>query len=169
MVMSTGAIPLKTTRRKRLKMIQRIQTLYLLLAVAVVVACLCLPVGTVEPAGMGVSAVLYNLGLYGANGLAACPVLFADLVVLAALSLVTVFLYRRRALQMKLCVAGVVLCLVWYVYYAYCAFVSLSVGGAVFHVRFAACLPFVALVLLLMARRGVKADDRLVRSMDRIR
>ncbi len=150
-------------------MIQRIQSLYLLLAAAVLMVCICLPIGSVEPQGMGVPAAFYSLGLKQSQGFAFHPLLFIDLVLTAALALVTVFMFKRRQLQMRLCVVGVVLCLLWYAVYAYCACVCLPVDGAVFHVGFAACLPAVALILLLMARRGVKADEELVRSMDRIR
>jgi hypothetical protein len=38
-----------------------------------------------------------------------------------------------------------------------------------FHPRFAGCLPLVGLILFVLAYRGIKADEELVRSMDRIR
>ena len=43
-------------------MIQRKQTLYLLLSLVVTVACLCMPVAKLEPQGMGLSTLIYNLG-----------------------------------------------------------------------------------------------------------
>ncbi len=150
-------------------MIQRIQTLYLLLAEAVLIVCLCLPIGSVEPQGMGASDLFYNIGLYQEHGFMVRPVLFVDIIVTAILSSVAVCLYRRRPLQMRLCKVGILLCLLWYAYYAYNAFVGLHSGGAVFHVRFAACLPFVAIVLMALAHRSIKADEQLVKSMDRIR
>ena len=42
-------------------MIQRKQTLFLLLAVIVCALCLFLPVGSVEPKGMGADSLIYNL------------------------------------------------------------------------------------------------------------
>ena len=150
-------------------MIQRIQTVYLLLAVAALLACLCLPIGCLEPQGMGTATLWYNLGLLGEQGFVTHPIPFVGLVVAAGFSLLTIFQYRRRALQMRLCVVGIVLCLLWYGYYAFSALASLPTGGVTFHLRFAACLPLVAIILLALARRGVKADDKLVKSMDRIR
>ena len=35
--------------------------------------------------------------------------------------------------------------------------------------QFASCLPLVALILVLMARKGVSDDEKLVRAADRIR
>ncbi len=150
-------------------MIQRIQTVFLLLAVAALLACLCLPIGSVEPQGMGAPAVWYNLGLTHAQGLEARPVPFVCLIVTGALTLLTIFQYRHRTRQMRFCVACMVLCALWYAYYLFSALVSLPAGGATFHVRFAACLPLVAIILLALAHRGIKADERLVKSMDRIR
>ena len=44
-------------------MIQRKQSIFLLIAFIVSVVCLCQPLGTVEPAGMGASFKLNNLFL----------------------------------------------------------------------------------------------------------
>lgn len=149
-------------------MIQRKQTIYLLLAVAALVACLCLPIGRIEPRGMGVATVWYNLGLYTDRAFSAQPMPFVDLVVAGVLSFVAIFLYKQRKVQARLCSVGLVLCLAWYAYYAFCALNEFQSGGT-FHVSFAACLPFVAAVLLVLARKGIVADEKLVRSMDRIR
>lgn len=150
-------------------MIQRKQTLYLLLALAAMIVCLCLPIGRIEPAGMGVATVWYNVGLYGSTSFVAHPILFVDLVVAGALSLVTIFLYHHRRAQMRLCTVSSVLCVLWYACYLFCVYAVTDFQAGTFHVGFAACLPFVALVFLILAHRGVKADDDLVKSMDRIR
>ena len=150
-------------------MIQRIQTVYLLLAVAALLACLCLPIGSVEPQGMGLPAVWYNLGLNQGEGLDIRPLPFVCLVVTGALMHTTVFQYRHRARQMRFCTACMVLCVLWYACYLTGALVTLPADGATFHVRFAACLPLVAFILTALAHRGIKADERLVKSMDRIR
>lgn len=68
-------------------MIQRIQTLYLMLAVAVLISCLAMPIGSVEPQGMGVSAKMFNLGLYQGENFTAYPLLLADLVITATMPL----------------------------------------------------------------------------------
>ena len=44
-------------------MIQRKQSVFLLLAFIASVVCLCLRIGDIEPAGMGVGFKLYNLML----------------------------------------------------------------------------------------------------------
>ncbi len=150
-------------------MIQRIQTLYLLLAEAVLIVCLCLPIGSIEPQGMGSFHLLYNIGIYQEQGFVVRPILFADIVITAILSSATVCMYRRRPLQMRLCKVGILLCLLWYAYYAYSAFIGLQANGNIFHVRLAASFPLIAIILMVLAHRSIKADERLVKSMDRIR
>lgn len=149
-------------------MIQRKQTIFLLLAVSALIVCLCLPIGRIEPKGMEMPTIWYNLGLFTDGAVHTQPVPFVDLVIAGTLSFIAIFLYKKRMLQARLCTASMILCLAWYAYYAFCALNEFQTGGT-FHVAFAACLPFVAFVLLILARRGITADEKLVRSMDRIR
>ena len=150
-------------------MIQRKQTIYLLLALAALIVCLCLPIGKLTSnAKQGAEVAVYNIGLYTSTGLDAHPVLFTDIVVVATLSFINIFLYNKRKLQMKICVVNIVLCLVWYAYYAFMA-LSMFKGIGLFSMSFAVCLPLVAMILLILARAGIKADEELIRSMSRIR
>lgn len=111
---------------------------------------------------------VYNLGFYTNTGIKAHPILFVDIVVAATLSFINIFLYKKRKLQMKICVVGILLCLVWYAYYAFMAF-SMFKGIGTFSMSFAVCLPLVAIILLALARSGIKADEELIKSMSRIR
>lgn len=146
-------------------MIQRKQTIYLLLALAALIVCLCLPIGkTAVSPSVGGIVVYYNLGAYLGNSFTPHPVPFVDLVIAGTIALVTIFLYKKRKVQMKLCVLDIILCLLWYGWYIA---MVLTVDGM--NVAFGACLPLVAVIFLFMARRGVKADEELIKSMDRIR
>lgn len=151
-------------------MIQRKQTLYLLLSLIVTVVCLCMPVAMLEPQGMGLSTLIYNLGtVVPDQGITFSNwPLFALLVVTIPLEACAIFLYRKRPLQAILCAWSMVFCLAWYVYYA---FALLNGFGQeyTFHLQFAACLPLVAIIALVLARRGIIHDEKLVRSADRIR
>lgn len=149
-------------------MIQRKQTVFLLMALAAVIVCLCMPLGKIEPKGMGAEALWYNLGLYSNGKVIAHPLPFVDLVIVGTLAFSDIFLYRRRPLQAKLCIVNIILCLVWFATCAYYAFAVFPAVGT-FHPMFAGCLPLVALILFVMAYRGIKADEELIKSMDRIR
>lgn len=146
-------------------MIQRKQTIYLLLALAAIIVCLCLPIGKAAVASsIGGTVVYYNLGAYLGNAFTPHPAPFVDLVIAGAVALITIFLYKKRKLQMKLCVLDIILCLLWYGWYVA---MVLTVDGI--SISFGACLPLVAIILLVLARKGVKADEELIKSMDRIR
>lgn len=152
-------------------MIQRKQTLFLFLGIVALLLCLFFPVLRIDPNGMGGSALLFNIGQRMADGTLCFSnwPMFALLAIACALSLVDIFLYKKRKLQAKVCLWSVILCLAWYVFVALVyAHVVLSIAGTM-HIKFSACLPFVALVFFVMARKGIIADEKLVRAADRIR
>ena len=149
-------------------MIQRRQTVYLLLALASLIVCLCLPIGKIDDTAGKVVAVWYNYGLTVNNVVTAHPLLFVELIVTGVLTLITIFLYHRRKLQMTLCLGCIFLCGVWYGSYAFYASETFDQLGT-FKFCFAACLPLVAIIFFFLARKGVKHDEDLIKSMDRMR
>ena len=149
-------------------MLQRKQTIFLLLALAALIVCLCLPVGKIDDAAGNTIAVWYNYGLTMDKVVTALPLLFVELVVTGVLTFITIFLYHRRKLQMALCLGCIFICGVWYGSYSFYATDAFERLGE-FHFCFAACLPLVAVIFFFLARMGVKHDDDLIKSMDRIR
>ena len=96
--------------------------------------------------------------------------MFAVLVPSAALGVYSIFAYGNRRAQARFCVFNALLLVGWYVLYAVCSRVC-STGNGIFEFRptvFAA-FPCVALILYMMARRAILADEALVRAADRIR
>ena len=79
-------------------MIQRKQTVFLFLALLTTIACLCLPVGSFEPKGMGAESMLMNLWISDANGGKDFNVwaLFAILLVTCPINLFAIFDYHNR-------------------------------------------------------------------------
>ena len=75
-------------------MIQRKQTLFLLVAVIASLLCFFMPIGVILPKGMGGVVSLYNLGFVDDNGTitvsGTCLPLFILLAVSTALSLATI-------------------------------------------------------------------------------
>ena len=94
--------------------------------------------------------------------------LFGTLVVAAALACFAIFTYRRRPLQMKLCVYAVLLIVIWISTLAFIALLKIR-AGITFRPLLASVLPLLAICLFLLARRSIAKDERLVRSADRIR
>lgn len=152
-------------------MIQRKQSVFLLLAVVVNIICLYLPVGTLQPEGMGVASKVYNLCIVDGNGTFSFHTLplFLLLAVETVTALVTIFLYKNRKRQMKLCTLCLWLTVLWYCVYAGMMFFVLHGDAENSRLAFGAVLPLVSAVLVFMARNGIKADEALVRASERLR
>ena len=152
-------------------MIQRIQTLYLLLATALMSLTLFLPLATIVCGGNELVVKAFTLsGVEGVEGY--LPVyLGAFLAVTTALLLVIIFLFKKRLLQIRLCVSAIVLLLgsatlIGLYCYRLC---DILAGDLIFTLGFASLMPVVAIIPVALAIRGIARDEALVRSLDRIR
>ncbi|PKP09430.1 MAG: hypothetical protein CVU09_10825 [Bacteroidetes bacterium HGW-Bacteroidetes-4] len=151
-------------------MIQRIQTLFLVLAAALLVAMYWFPL-----ASFTANDVIYKLFAcrfqHPETGIALIATLpLAVLPCLSAiLSLIIVFKYKNRVLQMRLCkLVMLVLATALLVEAIYFFRIGpmLNTSG---QWAFGAIFPFIALLLEFLAHRNIKKDEKLVRSADRIR
>ena len=150
-------------------MIQRKQTVFLFLALLATIACLCLPVGSFEPQGMGTENQLMNLWINETNGGRNFSVwaLFAILLVTCPINTFAIFDYHNRKRQARFCMFSMLMIIGWYTVYG--VFSQVLMLGFTFHVEFAASLPLIAFILLWLARHSILADEALVRAADRIR
>lgn len=83
----------------------------------------------------------------------------------SAVSLITIFLYKKRPRQAALCLVSIFANIVWYIVLA----VLIQQGQQAETLPLTACLPLIAAILCFMARRAILADEKLVRAADRIR
>ncbi|MDR2683575.1 MAG: DUF4293 domain-containing protein [Dysgonamonadaceae bacterium] len=123
-------------------MIQRIQTVWLFLIALLNAGWFFLPVVKAEATG----AFPYSrVGSAGAG-------------LTALLALAVILLYKRRPLQTKGCWGILALQLAW-------------AGTAIFATgwSFSLLLPLISLVLVVLAMRAIRKDEKLVRSLDRLR
>lgn len=154
-------------------MIQRIQTIYLLLVAALMVTTLLVPLAWFG--GQAGEFELFAFSLQTAQGEVVQPTIYMGVVLALAcvLPFVTIFLYKRRLLQFRLCVAEMALLvgavIIEGVYY----FLSWRVfSDQAFHTQGfkpAIALPLVCLVFVWLAARAIFRDEMLVRAADRIR
>ena len=153
-------------------MLQRIQTVYLLLIVVLTITTLFLPLAVLQ-AGND----LFSFDASGVSTLMGEPELiyptwglFALTAIIAIVALVTIFLFKRRILQIRLCVFNALLMLGFYGFFAYLAYnFTSSFEGMSWSVRFGLAFPLVNLILDYLAIRNIGADEALVRSLDRLR
>lgn len=149
-------------------MLQRKQTLYLLLAVICTFVCSILPIGHISPQGMGTDMMVYSLFIKGdCTSYSPWP-LFAIMLCTYPLSLCAIFMYKRRKTQAKLCTATIAVYIIWYAYYIYTTIFVFGKMGA-FHISFTSLLPILAIIFCILAKRGIIHDEKLIRSVDRIR
>lgn len=153
-------------------MIQRVQTLYLLLATVFAALALFLPVigfadanGTevATATGLGFTSTLNELA--GNHPIATlCATWLCTL-----LPFVTIFFFKKRKRQMRLCSLNVVLNVVALASFAYTAYAVNEAMSLVPALRVGIACPVLAIISTLMAHRAIKRDDDLVRSEYRIR
>lgn len=174
-------------------MIQRIQTLYLLLVVALGIALVWLPVvefvstavindqtdnqavetirtWQLKASGVSVSHWVQDTGVYNepAPVQGIWGLLLATLII-PVLALVDIFLYKKRILQARLNIFTVMFCLGWYgVLFIYIWQAKLA-QGVEWYIMPWASIPLVCMILTLMATRAILKDEALVRAADRIR
>ena len=152
-------------------MIQRIQTLYLLLASAFMSLTLFMPIATfvVDDQTYELTAFLLTCGDMSQSTIW----LGIILAIATALPLITIFLFKKRTLQIRLCAVEVVLLIGSLVLVAlyYWLTSRLFEGLVIEHRQFgwAAPMPIVAIVLSYLASRAIFKDEVLVRSLNRIR
>ena len=154
-------------------MIQRIQTVYLMVATLVMVVALIFPIATLNADGNELVIKAFSFSAEGA-ALPHLPLYMGILLAIAtALPFVIIFLYKRRMVQFRLCgveLALLVGALIFEAVYCYIAFDALNAVGAVeLSLGFAAFMPLVAIPFVALAMKGILRDELLVRSLDRIR
>lgn len=152
-------------------MIQRIQTVYLLLSAIAMTVCLFLTIGIFDPVAMGTPQLkMYNLCITGGQEMNfVCAGLFVALVASVILSVLNIFGYKNRRKQSRQCLMTIIILLLWIGGYTIITN-ALCPEGYTFHPQYiATAFPIVAIILQWLARRGILADERLVRSEDRIR
>ena len=174
-------------------MIQRIQTLYLLLVVALGIALVWLPVvefvstavindqtdnqavetirtWQLKASGVRVIHWIQDTGVYNepAPVQGIWGLLLATLII-PVFALVDIFLYKKRILQARLNIFTVMFCLGWYgVLFIYIWQAKLA-QGVEWYIMPWASIPLVCMILTLMATRRILKDEALVRAADRIR
>lgn len=139
-------------------MIQRIQSIYLLLASIASSALFGLPfaTATAQPEGLlqdGSFDINDHLGL----------MILAGLIAVVAMG--TIFLYKNRKLQMNLGKLNIVL-LVALLVLAACLYSTIQVAT---NLGLGLALPILVFAFIFLANRSIYKDERLVRSADRLR
>ncbi len=152
-------------------MIQRIQSLFLLLALICMSIFYFVPFGSLEmQAETGIVDV--PMGLYGVDfgeeHYSTLPLLILLSFVVLTL-LVTIFMYRHRVLQIRICIFNMILALGCSGLAFFFLYQASEKFGTNYHTSILVILPIVAAIFIVLAIRGIAKDEALIRSIDRIR
>lgn len=142
-------------------MIQRIQSIWLLLIAACAFAGLKLPfyIGNIEVLTNNIPATKYH----ELSGIETLPLIILTTAV-GVLSLITIFLYKNRKLQMRLCFTGLLIEIgVLFLYYRELKKYTQGTFALT------SVLQGLILILFLFAFRGIYKDNKIVQESDRLR
>ena len=139
-------------------MIQRIQSLWLLLATAAILLLFKFPIASAAAAAGAEAA-----GFFASSNLP----LFIIAILLALSSFITIFLFKNRSKQKQLIWLGILVSLVFItlMYFPAQKFIGQTSG------RFSigAVSPVLYIIFMAMAFAGVRSDEKLIKSTNRLR
>ena len=150
-------------------MIQRIQSLYLFLSLLLGLMSLFIPWVTYEQGEVAYvfEAFHFNAELINTTATSLLIILLSALVAVGLIS------FKNRKLQMRLIKTAMFLSMMLLLGFAFDHYQNIerlkALGEVTMSYGFPIIFPVVNLILLWLAHRGVKKDEDLIRSVDRLR
>lgn len=148
-------------------MIQRIQSVYLFLTTITSILFLS---GTIilfsDGTGINISGISGNVSKTSSS---IFPVVTVLLAAIPLLSFVTIFLYRNRRLQLRLINIDILLIVLLAGVLGWICYDIIEGTSTQLVFTYKLVLPFLMLVFCVLANAGVRKDERIVRSYDRLR
>jgi len=156
-------------------MIQRVQSVYLLLVTILMSFLLVRPYAVLtfqdgQVLNFRANKIEYGLERNGTSVYkTTVPIVVLSLIT-GLLSLFNIFLFHRRIVQMRICLLNgvfiIMLLIIMLIYYHS----AMDLPGVLHHTfRLAGVFPVIALVMDVMAYRSIQSDEMLVNSYNRIR
>lgn len=151
-------------------MLQRIQSVYLLLVTVLLIISIGMPIGHFIAIDGVTSYTFKPLGVSLAEGaFQSTWGLFGILLLSAIIALCTIFLFRNRMLQVRMTIFNSILLIGYYVAF-FCFMLILKKHlDASFQTGWALCLPLVSIVFNYLAFRAIYRDELMVKASDRLR
>ena len=91
------------------------------------------------------------------------------IVLIPLVSLITIILFKKRNIQLRFALLLIILCILLVVALIHGSITTISKQNASLVPGFKMIVPVVNLILSFLAYLGIKKDDRLVKSYDRLR
>ena len=149
-------------------MIQRIQTVYLLIVVGLLITAMCLPMGYFIDA-MG-EHPFKALGLEVNGAIQSTWGLFGILFLSTVVAFCTIFLFRNRMLQVRMTVFNSILLIGYYAaFFVFMFMLKDDLDAMTFQLGWALCLPAISIILNYLSFRAIYRDEVMVKAADRLR
>ena len=150
-------------------MIQRIQSIYLLINVICYTLILFVPLATIN------AELTLNAWFFGTNnGKVLAPVYLLGLtaIIISVLSFANIFLYKNRPLQNKLCVAIFVIimlfmALLFFIYPE--MLINKAINSATIDYTIWTIFAVIPLASTMFANKAILKDEKMIKAADRIR
>lgn len=151
-------------------MIQRIQTLYLFFSVVALACLIFFPMAEIVAGSQsfefelfGIKETLNNTLVMGTWPLGAL------IGIMITINLVVIFSYKKRELQMRLIVYNMVLTIGFLLVGFLYGKQGLELTNGNIQMEFFSIMPVIALILMILAWRGVRKDHLMLKAVERIR
>jgi len=155
-------------------MIQRIQSLYLLLTT--LLSLLFLKgsfLNFVDKSDSVIkvtfNGIVRNTGGQGFELIEKLLPLTVFMVLIPVLSLVTIFIFKNRKIQLWLAISVIILIVGFIFVSIFYSWFVITEYGAEIVPGFKMVIPVLILIFSILAYRGIRKDDRLIKSNDRLR
>ena len=147
--------------------IQRIQSVYLLIAVILMAVFAFFPALTFELGGREFVYGALEAGKVGVTHID--PLMLTLVILIALLAFIDIFLYKNLQRQMTVCFVDIIIGLAMLVAIGIEAYVVSGKEGLTLTWQWTILLPVLSIVFLMMAHRAMSRDKKKLRDSDRLR
>jgi hypothetical protein len=152
-------------------MIQRIQSVYLFLALIITGSLFYLDLAELASPVNSYTLTYKGLITTGEASTMAMPALALNILLLLAVALtaVTIFIYKKRMIQIRLCALNMGLHAGISIMIFYFGKMAAKEFQTELSFNWPLILPLISLILIFLAMRAIGKDEALIRSLNRIR
>lgn len=147
--------------------IQRIQSVYLLIAIILMIVFAFFPALTFELGGREFVYGALETGKVGVTHID--PLMLMLVVLISLLAFIDIFLYKNLQRQMTVCFVDIIIGLAMLVAICIQAFVVSGKEGLTLQWQWYLALPVLSIIFLMLAHKAMSRDKKMLRDADRLR
>lgn len=147
--------------------IQRIQTVYLIIAIILMVVFAFFPALSFELGGREFVYGALETGKVGVTHFD--PLMLMLIVLISLLALIDIFLYKNLQRQMTVCFVDIIIGLAMLVAICIQAYLVGTRDGVTLTWQWYLALPVLSIIFLMLAHKSMSKDKKMLRDSDRLR